>query len=57
MGKDRQVKRLWRALSSGKRLAQAADKADMDEKTGSIGGQGGFPAIWLQIGAADRLSI
>ena len=30
---DRQVKRLWQALSSGKTLAQAADKADMDEKT------------------------
>jgi hypothetical protein len=30
---DRQVKRLWRALSSGKTLAQAADKANMDEKT------------------------
>ena len=57
MVKDRQVKRLWQALSSGKRLAQAADKADMDEKTGSIGGQGGFRTIWLQIGAADRLSI
>ena len=24
---DRQVKRLWRALSSGKTLAQSADKA------------------------------
>lgn len=33
MVKDRQVKRLWQALSSGKTLAQAADKADMDEKT------------------------
>jgi len=30
---DRQVKRLWRVLSSGKVLAQAADKANMDEKT------------------------
>ena len=30
---DRQAKRLWRALSSGKSLAQSADKADMDEKT------------------------
>jgi hypothetical protein len=30
---DRQAKRLWQALSSGKTLAQAADKADMDEKT------------------------
>jgi hypothetical protein len=30
---DRQAKRLWQALSSGKSLAQAADKADMDEKT------------------------
>lgn len=30
---DRQVKRLWQALSSGKTLAQAADKANMDEKT------------------------
>jgi hypothetical protein len=30
---DRQVKRLWRVLSSGKTLAQAADKANMDEKT------------------------
>ena len=30
---DRQVKRLWKALSSGKTLAQSADKADMDEKT------------------------
>ena len=33
MVKDRQVKRLWQALSSGKTLAQAADKTDMDEKT------------------------
>jgi len=33
MVKDRKVKRLWRALSSGKTLAQAADQADMDEKT------------------------
>jgi hypothetical protein len=30
---DRQVKRLWRALSSRKTLGQAADKANMDEKT------------------------
>ena len=30
---DRQVKRLWSALSSGKTLAQSADKAGMDEKT------------------------
>ena len=30
---DRQVKRLWRWLSSGKTLAQAADKGNMDEKT------------------------
>src|SRR5512135_1653040 len=30
---DRQVKRLWTALSSGKTLAQSADKAGMDEKT------------------------
>jgi hypothetical protein len=30
---DRQAKRLWQALSSGKSLAQAADKAGMDEKT------------------------
>jgi len=30
---DRQAKRLWTALSSGKTLAQAADKANMDEKT------------------------
>jgi hypothetical protein len=30
---DRQVKRLWRALSSSKTLGQAADKANMDEKT------------------------
>lgn len=30
---DRQVKRLLRWLSSGKSLAQAADKAGMDEKT------------------------
>jgi len=30
---DRQVKRLWRWLSSGKTLAQAADKENMDEKT------------------------
>jgi hypothetical protein len=30
---DRQAKRLWRALSSGKTLAQSADKASMDEKT------------------------
>jgi len=33
MVKDRQVKRLFRLLSSGKTLAQAADKAGMDEKT------------------------
>jgi hypothetical protein len=33
MVKDRQVKRLWQALSSGKTLAQSADKANMDEKT------------------------
>ena len=33
MVKDRQVKRLWRVLSSGKTLAQSADKANMDEKT------------------------
>ena len=30
---DRQVKRLLAALSLGKTLAQAADKANMDEKT------------------------
>ena len=30
---DRQVKRLWRVLFSGKTLAQSADKANMDEKT------------------------
>lgn len=30
---DRQVKRLWKALSLGKTLAQAADRGDMDEKT------------------------
>jgi DNA-binding CsgD family transcriptional regulator len=30
---DRQVKRLWQVLSSGKTLAQSADKANMDEKT------------------------
>jgi hypothetical protein len=30
---DQQVKRLWRALSSGKTLARSADKAGMDEKT------------------------
>jgi hypothetical protein len=30
---DRQVKRLWWVLSSGRTLAQAADKANMDEKT------------------------
>jgi hypothetical protein len=30
---DRQVKRLWQALSSGKSLAQSADKSGMDEKT------------------------
>ena len=29
---DRQAKRLWMALSSGKTLAQSADKAGMDEK-------------------------
>jgi hypothetical protein len=33
MVKDRQVKRLWQALASGKTLAQSADKANMDEKT------------------------
>lgn len=33
MIQDRQVKRLWQALSSGKTLAQSADKANMDEKT------------------------
>ena len=31
---DRQAKRLWTALSSGKTLAQSADKAGMDEKDG-----------------------
>ena len=30
---DRQVKRLLRALSSGRTLGQSADKANMDEKT------------------------
>jgi hypothetical protein len=30
---DRQVKRLWQTLASGKTLAQSADKANMDEKT------------------------
>jgi hypothetical protein len=30
---DRQAKRLWAALSSGKTLSQSADKASMDEKT------------------------
>jgi hypothetical protein len=30
---DRQVKRLWKALSAGKTLVQAADKGNMDEKT------------------------
>jgi hypothetical protein len=30
---DRQVKRLWQVLLSGKTLAQAADQANMDEKT------------------------
>ncbi len=30
---DEQVKRLWQVLSSGKSLAQSADKANMDEKT------------------------
>jgi DNA replication protein DnaC len=30
---DRQVRRLWWALSSGKTLAQAADKSGMSEKT------------------------
>ena len=30
---DEQVKRLRQALSSGKTLAQSADKASMDEKT------------------------
>ena len=30
---DRQVKRLWKALTSGKTLAQAADKGNMDQKT------------------------
>ena len=33
MIQNRQVKRLWRALSLGKTLAQSADKAGMDEKT------------------------
>jgi hypothetical protein len=33
MVKDRQVKRLWRVLLSGKTLAQSADQANMDEKT------------------------
>src|ERR1019366_8271475 len=33
MVKDRQVKRLWQMLSSGKSLAHSADKAGMDEKT------------------------
>jgi hypothetical protein len=30
---DEQVKRMWRALSAGKTLAQSADKGSMDEKT------------------------
>ncbi len=30
---DQQAKRLWQALASGKTLAQAADRASMDEKT------------------------
>ena len=30
---DEQVKRLWQVLSSGKSLAQSADRANMDEKT------------------------
>ena len=30
---DRQVKRLWRALASRTALEQAADLANMDEKT------------------------
>lgn len=30
---DRQVRRVWQVLASGKTLAQAADKANMDEKT------------------------
>ena len=33
MIKDRQVKRLWQVLLSGKTLAQSADKTNMDEKT------------------------
>ena len=33
MIKDRQVKRLWRVLLSGKTLAQSADQTNMDEKT------------------------
>ena len=33
MIKDRQVKRLWQVLASGKTLAQSADKTNMDEKT------------------------
>ena len=33
MMQDEQVKRLWQTLSSGKTLAQSADKANMDEKT------------------------
>src|SRR5208283_376998 len=33
MIKDRQVKRFWRVLLSGKTLAQSADQANMDEKT------------------------
>jgi hypothetical protein len=33
MVRDEQVKRLWQVLSSGKSLAQSADKAGMDEKT------------------------
>ncbi len=33
MIKDRQAKRLWRMLSLGNTLAQAADQANMDEKT------------------------
>ena len=30
---DEQVKRLWQVLSSGKSLAQSADRSNMDEKT------------------------
>lgn len=35
MVRDRQVRRLWKLLTDGKRLSRAAAGADMSERSGS----------------------